>query len=724
VPQVSVAAGRRAWWTAIAVGVTASLVTRLWLELCPARWSFSAYDLFFLFLPAHQHIGQELAAGRLPLWNWLLGLGMNEGADIQFAPFYPPNLVFTLLPAAYGIELLTVAHIALAAGAVFALARVCGLAAESAAVAAIAVAGGEAFNDLSSWTTMLATFAWCPVAFLAARRLADSPGAGRALALGVVLGLQLLAGYLQFHLYTALCLPLFMWSTRQPRNAGLVPALRWLMVAEAIALGLGAIEVVPAFAALEGSIRSAAALPSWFYDIFPVRLPDYRAGLAAPALDAHAPVYAGVLVPLLALVAIPASGLVPRLRLPALLLVAGAVVLSLGSATPIFPLLWRSPFAVWFTGPYKWTYFAALGMSLLAGVGAEALRHAPGRLVRACSVALGAALLAVVPFPTWALLLGAGTLLGLALLPLPRPTLVMLVPLLTMVALLPGYQVRRMRPKDAPDFFARYHPAYRFLSERQGDGATFVLIPPLAISPRQGEMEGVAQVNTNGTFMSVRLDRFQKAVREAAAGGAGERAVALLRSVGVHFVMTTANDAAWLGGFGLRRVFTSPAADVWEDAAALPRVYVATHADRMPGGRVLPRLGEPLAPSERAVVLEDEEGDDAAGGAGRATLVSSGPTLVRVAVDSEAPAPLVLLDAWSREWRATVDGSPAGIRHANLLGRAVEVPAGRHEVVFRFVPVAFYVGAAASIVTLVGCMVVVAGFTRSPRARSDRVEDS
>ena len=69
-------------------------------------------------------------------------------------------------------------------------------------------------------------------------------------------------------------------------------------------------------------------------------------------------------------------------------------------------------------------------------------------------------------------------------------------------------------------------------------------------------------------------------------------------------------------------------------------------------------------------------------------------------------------------------GQPVPIRHANLVARAVEVPAGAQEVVFRFVPGSFYAGAATSLAALLA-LVIGAGVVRvrvrraaAPRART------
>ena len=715
---------------AAVVAVLATGATFAWLSILPPRPGITSIDLFFLFYPAHFHFGQEIAHGHFPIWNAALGLGSNEMADSQFGFFYPPNLLFALLPTALAMDVLAWLHVALAAGAVFLLCVRCGLSAPSAAVGCVAFACGAALSYLANWTTMLATFAWCPVALLAARRLADAPQLGTALALALVLALQLLAGYLQFSLYTMLLLPLFAWPAARPVRPVLVRSLGWIALAALLGVALAAIGVFPALAAVAGSVRERANIPAWFYEVAPVRLASYPPGLAAPALDARIPVFVGVLAPLLALGGVTARGLAPRLRVPALVLLVAALVLSLGTQTPIFPLLWRLPIAHLLTHPHKWVFFFALALALLAAVGGEALRRTPPVAERALWLVLGLVFLALVPFPP---LVRAGGLALLLLLVLGAGRLpawtALALPLVVALTILPAYRVRPQRPTDNLNYFVRSEDAYRYLASRQDAGRTFILTPEMTGSPRQGEVAGVAQVTTNGTFLSVRLDRYMFAVREAVHKGERERAVGLLRAAGSHFVLGERVKTDWLAELGLKPVFDGGAAQVWEDPAALPRTYLARQVRLVPAARALEAIADPRVAAEHAVVLEDEDGPLAAGqpaadAAGTARLVAATPDLVRVAVDTPAAAVLVLLDAWSPEWRATVDGQPVPIRHANLVARAVEVPAGAHEVVFRFVPGSFYAGAATSLAALLA-LVIGAGVVRvrvrraaAPRART------
>jgi hypothetical protein len=372
-----------------------------------------------------------------------------------------------------------------------------------------------------------------------------------------------------------------------------------------------------------------------------------------------------------------------------------------------------------FTHPHKLVYFFALGVVLLAGVGADALRRGLNARARVVWIVLGTVVLLVVPFDVPQRALGTALLLGVALCAAPAPAAALrAMPVLVALATLAAYHVHAQRPSDNLNYLARYDDVYRELARRQDAGRTFVLTDDFYGSPRQGEIAGVAQVTTNGTFLRERLDRLQRATREAVRTGQHERTVALLRATGSHFVLTGRDELGWLGDGGLDKVIQGRNADVWEDQRALPRAYLAGRSVVEPAGQALERLAAPDLATSRGVVLESEDGPvpaaAASGDAGSARVVEASPSIVRIAVDATRPAVLVLLDAWSTEWPATLDGAPVVTRHANLVGRAVEVPAGAHEVVFRFVPRALYAGAATSALALV---VLVAALSAGRRRR-------
>jgi len=74
---------------------------------------------------------------------------------------------------------------------------------------------------------------------------------------------------------------------------------------------------------------------------------------------------------------------------------------------------------------------------------------------------------------------------------------------------------------------------------------------------------------------------------------------------------------------------------------------------------------------------------------GSARIASWRPDRIEIEVDSQLGGMLVLHETYYPGWVAEIDGQPARILRADVLFRGVEVPPGRHDVVFRFAPLSF-----------------------------------
>ena len=78
---------------------------------------------------------------------------------------------------------------------------------------------------------------------------------------------------------------------------------------------------------------------------------------------------------------------------------------------------------------------------------------------------------------------------------------------------------------------------------------------------------------------------------------------------------------------------------------------------------------------------------------------------VRVKCDLKEAGLLVLTDSWNPRWSVTVDGKNAYMGRVNVAFRGVAVPAGRHDVEFRYYPASRLIGQIISGVTLLGLVV-------------------
>ncbi|WP_291547560.1 hypothetical protein [Bosea sp. (in: a-proteobacteria)] len=141
----------------------------------------------------------------------------------------------------------------------------------------------------------------------------------------------------------------------------------------------------------------------------------------------------------------------------------------------------------------------------------------------------------------------------------------------------------------------------------------------------------------------------------------------------------------------LRLVARTKEGYVYENPHALPRVQFVggwqfADFDSMKLSGRWPDSADP-----QQVVLLDSEPPAAAheGPAGvraEVKLTRYGNAHVEIDVDTPAVGFVVLNDIWHPWWRAEVDGVETEILKANVLFRAVQVPAGKHKVRFSFRP--------------------------------------
>jgi hypothetical protein len=129
---------------------------------------------------------------------------------------------------------------------------------------------------------------------------------------------------------------------------------------------------------------------------------------------------------------------------------------------------------------------------------------------------------------------------------------------------------------------------------------------------------------------------------------------------------------------------------VYENLAVLPRAFVASQAIVLGDTEAQAALARPDFDPATTVIL-DQPAANAAGSASHpATIATYTPE--RVSLTAEGPGYLLLTDAYYPGWTATVDGSPAAILRADLMFRAVALPAGTHTVEFRYEPLSVRIG--------------------------------
>jgi hypothetical protein len=164
------------------------------------------------------------------------------------------------------------------------------------------------------------------------------------------------------------------------------------------------------------------------------------------------------------------------------------------------------------------------------------------------------------------------------------------------------------------------------------------------------------------------------------------------------------------------------AVNVYQNTRALPRAFVVYDAVVVADESAsLERVTDASFDYRTQVVLEErperwEAPADPDPGPAAVRIMDYRANRVTVEVETPAPGLLVLTDNYAPGWQAAVDEERTPVYAANHAFRAVVVPAGRHRVTFTYRPLSFYVGAALSLLTLVGLSVALVVPARRRRA--------
>jgi hypothetical protein len=145
-----------------------------------------------------------------------------------------------------------------------------------------------------------------------------------------------------------------------------------------------------------------------------------------------------------------------------------------------------------------------------------------------------------------------------------------------------------------------------------------------------------------------------------------------------------------------RTLFPQPVR-VYRVPDPLPRFYVVGGVRPADDADGLRTVADPRFDPTREVILPDApprtQGPDFSGAC---RLQERRPDRVRLEATLNQEGHVVLLDGHDPGWRATVDGNPAPVLRANIVFRAVPVPAGKHVIELTYRPWPVVVGLAAS----------------------------
>ncbi len=727
-------------------GLILGLTWPLWSAHPDAQAAIAPGDMTIYYYPFARYAVESLRAGQIPLWNpYVLG-GHTFLAELQTQVLYPVRWVTALLtlgePFSYrALAAETVAHLILAAWGAYGFFR--WLSHNRAAATFGAVAWG-----LSGYLTgyplqappILATAAWLPWLLWSMGRALTGQRHQRRNALLATASwtLVFLSGFAQTALYiygiTLLWgAALILSQPAQKRRSALLTLLLIIVIGS----GLTAAQLLPTLEATTLSKR--LDLPS------AERLAGFKVwellGLVLPHVTLWSPLYLGI--PTLAL-----AGLAFRRHRSGpthpglwLALALFGLLLTLGDKTFVLPTLSRViPILAMFRNPERAVVITVWALTVLAVLGWRSMRvePAPRRYTQALGIAWGASGLALAGLFLWAQMQASENAfqpwLGRALWP--------------WLMLGGSWLLLRRWPKAGPK--AKWASAWAaqwalvallvvdlgataWRTAQQGhfvwqDPADVAMAPLEAVElPAEARLQrldsrgfltgnwpsnlGLEDLHGHLTFENGYWMRFREEIP-------GDRVWALM---GVGCGIWSADEA--LPPFEVQRFATFPYEERTLHLLCLkqpfPRYRVVYEAAALEDGITLGVLADHRFDLRETVLLESSAlllTTSAPLTGPVITLQSRLPQETRLTVQTAQAGYLVIGDLWYPGWEATINGQRTPILRAFTTLRAVEIPAGEHEISMRYRPLTFRAGAAISLISLVGFSVWALAPWRKSRA--------
>ncbi|MBN1426770.1 MAG: YfhO family protein [Anaerolineae bacterium] len=688
------------------------------------------------FYPWRKMAFDVLGAGHLPLWNPLLGNGAPLLANYQTAVFYPPNWLYLVIPTEYAMGLVGLVHVIWAGLGMAVYLRRLGVERLGQGVGALAFALSGYLISRFGFLSITSAVPWLPWLMWAVDGIVpDNAAMGShrraVLLLGVIVAMQLLSGHAQTTFYSMVLAGVYtlwqMLTSSQPdgRSMWARRARLLTMVSGGVLLGMAvaAVQLIPTFELLQTSQRAGGVEESFAlgYSFWPWRFLTLIApnlfgspGLGnywGPGAYWEDAVYVGLLTLLMAgcaggrwlqerkIASQSAVRVVPFyiLTLPLVF------VLSLGGYTPVFPWLYHHvPTFSMFQAPARWMLLAVFAISVLGAVGIDGWRVTRRGLKHARLVTVGGV----------SVLIGvAGAAIGANVI---EPTYLMATTRLGITIIMLG-GIFLVFPKVAYD--ARWRPWWEVgvLSLLAIDLVTahWGLNPTLPADYYHqtselaqnfaADFEGYRTFYMPDQEQQAKIDSFLD-FNNLMFGDQHMMRVALVPNIGMDAGVAGANNFEPLQvGYHaqLLQSLDGKAPDEVLSTLQKMNVGVLLSGDPYPGFELLAEAGPVKAyrvpdPWPRAALASCSEVGDALVceriEEGQATITLDEPNRVGVTVEADSSTMLVLADTFYPGWQATVDGAPVPIQRANGAFRAVDVPAGRHEVVFEYGPVSVWIG--------------------------------
>jgi hypothetical protein len=681
----------------------------------------------------------QIRSGQLPLWNPHIYAGMPLFANLQSALLYPLTWIGLLLPVGYAWGLIAALKLVSAGLGAYVFARVLRIGRGGALVAGLVYMLSAPVLAWLQWPlgTVFSLFPWL---LLATHRLYVQPGARRLAALALVIMLSVFAGHAETALLSSSAAAVYLVALMVvDRRFNLRVALQWVG-GHLLGAAVAAVVLVPFLAQYSHSITRqvhgdlsglhlppSSALLYALPNVYGNGKPEYFGPLATYVTTAA---YFGVAALLLAGVGLFRNRRqAPAIALAAMAVVAGCVAFGI---PPVSLIMRHVP-------PYssgnvvRVLYIVSLAGAVGAGAGFASLCRAslPWRQIAFWGGGLLALVLAfylvdqladrlpapgstkataLVKFGVF-FVLGVGCLAAVGRL---RPRLalpfVLVVLALDMAYLqnwnviLPSAQAYPPRPALA-DFLGGQREPFRVSSIRPGPFPPYVLPPDTNALYRIDSIQGYdyPELARWADFSWFVLGEHGVS-REIILNTPVPKGPALagLRMMNTRYYLTVPGAPPPNPTF--QAVYRGRDGSVYQDPDALPRTWIVPATRPLAYDQSLALLEHGgLDPRREALVPPGAPPPGplrARPAIGSLRYERVSPDHVRIQLPPAASGWLVVADAYSPSWKASVDGHDAKLYPTNFAAMGLPVREGMHTIDLRYRRTGIWAGLGVSVAAL------------------------
>jgi len=325
--------------------------------------SFLYGDYLQQFYPWSKVYSEAIKNFAFPFWTRYVNSGFPLMAEGQLGGFYPVSIaMFFLLPFNIAYNYSIIFHFILAGIFTYIFARKIGIDGWGASLSALIFCFGSSFAGCP----YLRTFVWFPLALFAIEKYFDAKKFRYIFYLGIIIGLQLLAGFVQMAAYSVLFyLVYFLYGLKVRKTVKISDFIK-IAASLFIAFILFFPQLILSFTMADLSTRAQASSGFALWGSF---IPFNIISLCFPKIIIYGPqLYIGVFTLVFLIYAISVYKKEIKIK-PILAIFLVSFFLALGAYNPLYVLFIKVTRFYSFRNPSKFLVFSGFALSILSGWG-------------------------------------------------------------------------------------------------------------------------------------------------------------------------------------------------------------------------------------------------------------------------------------------------------------------------------------------------------------------